>query len=132
METPLFRKVDCVSYPVRDLDRALEFYRDRLGHALIWRSPTAVGLRMPDTNAELVLHTDEGRPPAAELMVDAVPDAVARFVAAGGALVYGPIEIQIGRCAVVTDPFGNALVLLDCSKGLLHIDADGNVVPRDA
>jgi hypothetical protein len=34
------------------------FYRDRLGHELIWRTATATGLRLPDSTAELVLQTD--------------------------------------------------------------------------
>jgi catechol 2,3-dioxygenase-like lactoylglutathione lyase family enzyme len=115
---------------VRDLAEAVVFYRDRLGHDLIWRTPSAVGLRLPETDAELVLHTDTTRPPAAELLVAAVDEAVARFEAAGGALVSGPFEIQIGLCAVVSDPWGNHLVLLDISKGHLHTDEDGNVVER--
>ena len=128
MATPLIRKVDCVSFPVRDLGEAVSFYRDRLGHELIWRTGTAAGLRLPETDAELVLHTEATRPPAAELLVTAVPEAVARFTAAGGTLAFGPFDIQIGRCAVVQDPWGNHLVLLDMSKGALHTDADGNVI----
>ena len=54
--TALFRKVDCHSIPVADLDAALAFYRDGLGHALIWRDDSAAGLRLPDSDAELVLH----------------------------------------------------------------------------
>ena len=130
MTTPLIRKIDCVSFPVRDLDEALAFYRDRLGHDLVWRTPSAAGLRLPETDAELVLHTEPTRPPAAELLVAAVPEAIARFEAAGGVLAFGPFEIPIGRCAVVTDPFGNHLVLLDTSRGLLHTDEHGNVVER--
>jgi predicted enzyme related to lactoylglutathione lyase len=128
VEDPLFRKVDCLSLPVRDLEQALAFYCERLGHALIWRTDSAAGLRMPDTDAELVLHTEATRPPAAELLVSAVPEAVARFEAAGGRLAFGPFEIAIGRCAVVADPWGNHLVLLDMSKGALHTDERGNVI----
>jgi catechol 2,3-dioxygenase-like lactoylglutathione lyase family enzyme len=115
---------------VSDLAAALAFYRDRLGHALVWRTATAAGLRLPDSEAELVLHTDR-RPPAAELLVDAVPEAVARFRDAGGTLLSGPFDVQIGKCAVVRDPWGNALVLLDLSRGLLRTDADGNVLDAD-
>ena len=129
MARPLIRKVDCVSLPVRDLDAALSFYRDRLGHELIWRNDSAVGLRLAESDAELVLHT-ERRPPATELLVDDLPAAVARFVEAGGSVVAGPFEIQIGKCAVVCDPFGNSLVLLDMSKGALRTDEHGNVVER--
>jgi catechol 2,3-dioxygenase-like lactoylglutathione lyase family enzyme len=75
---PLIRKVDCVGLPVADLAEALAFYCDRLGHELIWRSPSAMGLRLPDSTAELVLHT-EGRPPEVDLAVDSVTEAVQRF-----------------------------------------------------
>jgi catechol 2,3-dioxygenase-like lactoylglutathione lyase family enzyme len=112
---------------VSDLAAALAFYRDRLGHPLVWRTPSAAGLRLPESDAELVLHT-EPRPAAAELLVEAVSDAVSRFLNAGGTLVSGPFDIQVGKCAVVRDPWGNALVLLDLSKGLLRTDADGNVL----
>ncbi len=37
---------------------ALAFYRDRLGHQLIWRTERAVGLRLPESDAELVLQTE--------------------------------------------------------------------------
>ena len=52
--TAPFRKVDCHSIPVADLDAALAFYRDGLGHELIWRDDSAAGLRLPDSDAELV------------------------------------------------------------------------------
>ncbi len=127
MTEELILKVDCVSLPVANLDEALSFYADRLGHQLVWRSPTAAGLRMPDTDAEFVVHT-EPRPQAAELLVSSVPNAVERFLAAGGTIASGPFEIAIGQCAVVLDPWDNALVLLDMSKGSLRTDEAGNVV----
>ena len=127
----LFRKVDCHSVPVTDLDAALAFYRDGLGHELIWRDETAAGLRLPDTDAELVLHT-EPRPIETDLLVASVPAAVSRFVAAGGKVVAGPFEIRIGLCAVIEDPWQNRLVILDASKGSLRTDAGGNVIGNDA
>ena len=123
---PLFRKVDCVRLPVADLEAGLAFYRDTLGHELNWRTATAAGLRMPDSDAEIVIHT-EGQPPEVDLLVDSVEEAAKRFVDAGGRIVAGPFDIAIGRCAVVTDPWGNALVMLDMSKGRLTTDAEGNV-----
>jgi lactoylglutathione lyase len=121
---PLFVKIDCLRLPVHDLDAALAFYRDRLGHELIWRTDTAAGLRLPDSNAELVLQTE--RPEIeTDLAVESVLVAAERFVAAGGCVLAGPFDIQIGKCAVVADPFGNALVMLDASKGLLTTDAVG-------
>lgn len=127
MADGLIRKVDCVSVPVADLGEALAFYRDRLGHELVWRSETAAGLRMPDSETELVVHT-ELRPAATELLVESVPTAVERFVDAGGTLVSGPFEIPIGNGAVVSDPWGNILMFLDMSRGPLETDSDGNVL----
>ena len=123
----LFRKLDCLSMPVDDLDVALAFYRDELGHELIWRDERAAGLRLPESDAELVLHLDP-RGAETDLLVDSVPAAVERFVGAGGRVVAGPFEIRIGLCAVLEDPWRNRLVILDASKGQLRTDAAGNVV----
>jgi lactoylglutathione lyase len=127
MPEPLIRKVDCIRLSVPDLDAGLAFYRDRLGHAVIWRTAQAVGLRLPESDAEIVLHT-EREAPEIDLKVDSADTAAARFAEAGGKVVVPPFEIQIGRAVVVEDPWGNRLVLLDTSKGLLVTDADGNVV----
>jgi predicted enzyme related to lactoylglutathione lyase len=126
MPDPLLRKIDCLRIPVRDLDAALGFYRDRLGHALNWRSDVAAGLSMPDTDAELVLYTD-GEHAETDLLVENVASAVARFVDAGGTVVRPPFDITVGKCALVRDPFGNVLVLLDLTRGRLQTDPEGNV-----
>jgi predicted enzyme related to lactoylglutathione lyase len=127
MPNPLIHSVDCLRLPVSDLEGALAFYRDRLGHDLIWRTASAVGLRLGDSEAELVLHT-EGDPPEVDLKVDSVVEAVARFQHEGGELISGPFEIGIGQCAIVRDPWGNRLVLLDLTKGVLKTDDNGNVI----
>jgi len=124
---PLFQKIDCIRLPVPNLDEALAFYRDRLGHELVWRSDRSAGLRMPDTDTEIVLHTeDHGQ--EIDLKVESVEAATARFVEAGGTILVPPFDIQIGRCVVVADPWGNPLVLLDTSKGLLITDDTGNII----
>ena len=123
----LARKVDCVRLYVPDLDSGLTFYRDQLGHELIWRTEQQVGLRMPDTDAEIVLHT-EPQAPEIDFKVASADAAAARFQEAGGKVVVPPFDIQIGRAVVVQDPWGNRFVLLDASKGLLVTDAEGNVI----
>ncbi len=123
---PLFDKVDCIRLYVPDLESGLSFYRDRLGHALIWRTAVATGLRMPGTETELVIQTEQAGQEV-DLTVQSADQAAQRFVEAGGEIVLPPFDIQIGRCALVRDPWGNQLVLLDTSKGLLATDKDGNV-----
>jgi len=122
---PLFLKVDCHSLPVPDLDAGVSFYTS-LGHELIWRDDGAAGLRLPDSNAELVLHTDD-RPIETDFSVASVPEAVEAFINAGGKLVHGPFDVRIGKCAVMLDPWNNPIVVLDSSKGLLEVDEKGNV-----
>jgi predicted enzyme related to lactoylglutathione lyase len=127
---PMFRKVDCLRLPVPDLEAALSFYRDALGHELAWRSDTAVGLRLAEGEAEIVLQTE--RPGMeTDLLVDSVEVAAQRFAESGGRLIAGPFDIQIGRCAVVEDPFGNVLVILDMSKGRLATDAEGRIIGNE-
>jgi adenosylhomocysteine nucleosidase len=125
-QTPLFSKVDCIRLYVPDLESGLSFYRDRLGHQLLWRTRQAAGLRMPDTDAEIVIQTEQERQEV-DVTVDSADEAAQRFTNAGGVVVVPPFDIQIGRCTVVRDPWGNHLVLLDTSKGLLATDKDGNV-----
>jgi adenosylhomocysteine nucleosidase len=124
---PLFKKVDCIRLYVPDLESGLSFYRDCLGHALIWRTAVSAGLRMPGTEAELVIQTEqEGQ--EVDITVQSADEATQYFVEAGGTVVMQPFDIQIGRCAVVKDPWGNQLVLLDASKGLLRTDEEGKVI----
>ena len=123
----LIRKVDCVRLYVTDLEAGLAFYRDRLGHELIWRTETAAGLRFPESDAELVLQTEDQRQEI-DLLVHSADESAKLMEQAGGKVIVPPFDIQIGRCVVVGDPWGNPLVLLDTSKGLLETDADGNVI----
>jgi predicted enzyme related to lactoylglutathione lyase len=123
---PLFRKLDNLLLRVADLDAAISFYRDRLGHHMVWRSEEAVGFALPDTDAELVCHLYVG--PETDVLVENVDEAFALFLAAGGEAVEPPFDIAIGRCARVRDPFGNELTLLDQSKGTLATDDEGRVV----
>jgi predicted enzyme related to lactoylglutathione lyase len=126
--SPLLRLVDAVTIPVADLDEGLRFYRDQLGHELLWRHDAIgqAGLRLPDSTTEIVLSTDIEYAPT--WLVASVDEAVDRITAAGGELVDPPRTIPVGRLAVVADPFGNRLVVLDLSKGRYVTDAAGAVI----
>jgi predicted enzyme related to lactoylglutathione lyase len=125
--TPLFQKVDAVTIPVPDLDAGLGFYRDSLGHQLRWRNDDLgqAGLALPGSDTEMVLATGQGYEP--NWLVTSADHAAAAVQAAGGRVVTAPFDIPVGRVAVVADPFGNLLVLLDLSKGRYVTDTTGNV-----
>ncbi len=126
--SPLLRLVDAVTIPVPDLDQGLRFYRDRLGHELLWRNEDIgqAGLRLPDSTTEIVLSTDIGYAPT--WLVESLDEALDRIAAAGGHVVDQPRTIPVGRLAVVADPFGNRLVLLDLSEGRYVTNAAHEVV----
>ena len=128
MPRPLFTNVDCLGVYVPNLDEALTFYRDKLGHELLWRNETSAGLGFADGGKmpELVLHTDPWSI-ATAIKVKSVPEAIERFVASGGTVVEPVSDIPIGRLAVVSDPWNNHLVILDSSKGQFQTDQDQNV-----
>jgi hypothetical protein len=46
----------------------------------------------------------------------------------GGKVLTEPTDIPIGRLAVVEDPFGNRLVVLNSTKGTYKTDQSGAVV----
>ena len=80
MTEALFRKLDNHLLRVDDLDAAIAFYRDRLGHRLIWRNDEAAGLALPETDAELVLHRHIG--PETDILVERPGMGRATFYAA--------------------------------------------------
>jgi predicted enzyme related to lactoylglutathione lyase len=125
--TPLLQKVDAVTVAVPDLDVGLGFYRDRLGHQLRWRNDEigAAGLALPGSDTEIVLTTRLRYEP--NWLVASADHAAAAVAAAGGRIIAEPEDIPVGRVAVVEDPFGNVLVLLDLSKGRYVTDDDRTV-----
>jgi predicted enzyme related to lactoylglutathione lyase len=127
MTTPLLRTVDAVTFPVPDLDDGIAFYVDRLGHALLWRNNDigAAGIALPESSTEIVLTTRHNYEP--NWLVDSADGAAESVEAAGGRVLCPAVDIPVGRLAVVEDPFGNVLVLIDLSKGRYATDEHGNV-----
>ena len=123
---PLFKGVDCYMLKVGNLDAGIDFYQNKLGHELNWKTNCSAGLLMGNSGVELVLHTELG--PETDILVEDVREAFERMLSAGAKSIREPFAIQIGLCAVLEDPWGNVLVILDLSKGLLKIDQNKNVI----
>lgn len=121
----VLRKIDAVTVRVPDLESGLAFYRDHLGHDLKWTNGQQAGLRLPETDAEIVLTTEHRYEP--NWLVDDVRATAQLMALGGGSVVVEPFDIPVGRVAVAADPFGNPLVLIELSKGTYTTDAAGNV-----
>lgn len=126
-ETTMLRKIDCVMVRVEDVEAAARYYTEVFGLRPVWRNAGSVGLAFPETDAEIVLHSDPDIPSQVEVhyLVDEVDSAVRLLEDKGCAILVEPFDIQIGRCAVIRDPFGTTLCILDMTKGPLQADIDG-------
>ena len=122
---PMFENVDCIQMYVDDLDKGLAFYRDALGLKLLWRTDKSCGLGMERGIAEVVLTLEHND--MVDLKVHDVESELPRFLDAGGKIIYGPFDIDIGKCAVVPDPWDNQYCILDMTKGTYDTDCNSTV-----
>lgn len=115
----MLRKIDCVMIRVEDPGEAAVYYSDVFGLRRLGQDETSVGLGFPDTDAELVLHCNSEIPSPVEVhyLVDDVVCSVGVLRQNGCTVLAEPFDIPIGKCAVVRDPFGTPLCILDMSKG---------------
>ncbi|HEU5345786.1 MAG TPA: VOC family protein [Ktedonobacterales bacterium] len=120
MSGNVLRKIDCVMIRVDDVAAAARYYERVFGLLLQWSGDDAIGLRFPDSDAEIVLHRDDDIPGPVEVyyLVDDVIAAVDAAVSQGCEFLTPPFDITVGKCAVIRDPFGVRLCLLDLTKGL--------------
>ncbi|HEU5380087.1 MAG TPA: VOC family protein [Ktedonobacteraceae bacterium] len=116
----MLKKIDCVMIRVNDVAAAVNFYSDVFGLKPVWQDENAgqAGLLFEGSDAEIVLHTDPDIPGQVEVyyLVDDVAAAVQKYAEQGCAILTEPFDIRTGKCAVIQDPFGTRLRIMDMSK----------------
>jgi predicted enzyme related to lactoylglutathione lyase len=125
----MLRKIDCIMIRVEDVETAASYYANVFGLHPRWSGDSAIGLAFPETHAEIVLHRDPNIPSSVEVyyLVDDVAAAVAFYAARGCEVLVAPFDITIGKCAVIRDPFGARLCILDMSKGARPSNLAGSI-----
>ncbi len=115
----ILRKIDCVMIRVDDIETAATYYAEVFGLHPQWRGDDSIGLVFPESDAEIVLHNDPNMPSSVEVhyLADDVVVAVEDYTAKGCHVLVEPFDITIGKCAVIQDPFGTRLCILDMTKG---------------
>jgi len=115
----MLRKIDCVMIRVDNVEEAAAYYAEVFGLRPNWSGDGTIGLVFPETDAEIVLHNNPNIPSSVEVhyLVDDVVTVVADYVAKGCQLLVEPFDITIGKCAVIKDPFGTRMCILDMTKG---------------
>ena len=116
----MLRKIDCIMIHVDDVQAAATYYANVFGLRLQWSGDDALGLVFPESDAEIVLHNYPDMPSPVEVhyLVENVIAAVTHYVREGCNVLVAPFDITIGKCAVIQDPFGIRLCILDLTKGL--------------
>lgn len=117
----MLRKIDCVMIHVDDVKAAANYYTEVFGLKRVWWDEESVGLAFPEADAEIVVHNKADIPARVEVyyLVDDVISASKRFIERDCHLLVEPFDIAIGKCAIIEDPFGTRLCILDMTKGPL-------------
>jgi lactoylglutathione lyase len=104
---------------VESVEAAAAYYARVFGLRPIWSGEGSIGLVFPESDAEIVLHSDPSIPSPVEVyyVVDNVLAAIRSCAKEGCEILVAPFEIHIGKCAVIRDPFGTRLCILDKTKG---------------
>lgn len=113
------KKVDAVLYLVEDIYKAAEFYEDTMGLKRGWIDDEnqMIGLLFPGNDTELVLHTDKNLPnPNVSYQVENVEEFVESYKKKGYKVTVEPFEIRCGKCAILEDPFGSSIEIMDLTK----------------
>lgn len=115
----MLKKIDCILLKVPDVEAAAELYKKAFGLRELWRDDRQLGLGMSDTDAEIVLHSDDSIPVQVDVnyLVEDVNSAVDFLSTQGFEVLQQPFEIVIGKCAVVKDSIGQVWSILDLTKG---------------
>jgi predicted enzyme related to lactoylglutathione lyase len=116
----MLRKIDCVMIRVEKVEAAASYYADVFGLQPLWSGDCSIGRVFRETDAEIVFHCDPKIPSSVKVYykVDDVISAVANYAARGCEVLVAPFDITIGKCAVLKDPFGTRLCILDSTKGI--------------
>ena len=113
------KKIDAVLIRVSDLERSADFYVDVMGLKRGWTDMEnqMIGLLFPGNDTELVLHCDESLPdPNVSYQVDDVVEFIEEYKRKGFKVHVEPFDIRCGKCAILEDPEGHSIEVMDITK----------------
>jgi catechol 2,3-dioxygenase-like lactoylglutathione lyase family enzyme len=112
-------KIDNIMFYVKDLEKAADFYEKVLGLKRAWTDKKAkqIGFLLPGNDSELVIHSDKRIPnPAFSFLVKDVEDFCKEYAKKGHEVHLRPSEVRTGKFAVLKDPEGNEIPIIDLKK----------------
>ncbi|HVT88286.1 MAG TPA: VOC family protein [Tepidisphaeraceae bacterium] len=110
----MLRRIDRILIRVSSLGGAVKFYHEVLGLTVLRQDARMATLQLADEAAELVLHVDPDLPEeAVYFLVDHLREMYARRDELRLQFVTPPTQVSRGFTAVVKDPFGTVMHLID-------------------
>ena len=116
---PGLRKIDSVMVRVTDLEASAKFYEEVMGLRRAWTGAEnkMIGFLFPGNDSELVIHNGPGPDsPPYSFSVEDVVEFCERFREQGYAVLMEPFEVRCGMYAVLADPDGNRINIIDLKK----------------
>ena len=112
-------KIDSVMFFVADLEKGAEFYMNVLGLRRVWidKNRGMIGFVFPEGDSEIVIHNNSSLPnPSFSFLVKNVQTFCDEYREKGYTVVREPFEVRCGKFAVIADPDGNELPIIDLTK----------------
>lgn len=112
-------KIDNIMYRVSDLKKAEEFYINVFGLKKAWEDQDAkmVGFIFEQSDSEIVLHADPQLPKFDySYLVGNVASFCEEVKKHGYKVLLEPIEVRPGQYALIADPDGNEIPIIDLTK----------------
>lgn len=106
-------------YYVSDLEKSVPFYRDVLGLKQAWRDDDKqmVGFKLGRGSGEIVIQSDKSLPKFDySFLVDNVEAFCNKVTDSGFKVAVKPFEVRCGKYAVLADPDGNKIPIIDLTK----------------
>jgi predicted enzyme related to lactoylglutathione lyase len=106
-------------FRVVDLEASASFFEGVMGLRRAWTDTenNMIGFLFPENNSELVIHMDPSLPnPSQSFSVDDVEEFCRSYREKGYKVLIEPFEVRCGLYAVLLDPDGNRLEIIDLTK----------------
>ena len=119
MPATVLRKVDSMMYKVKDMAISEAFYTEVMGLTKVWEDTELgmMGFLLRDSDSEIVLHTRDDLPPFSyNYLVDHVQQFCDEHRRKDYKIAFGPIKVRSGSYAVLVDPDGNRIPIIDLTE----------------
>ena len=112
-------KIDSIMLRVKDITKSASFYEKTLGMKRVWKDAERgmAGFTFSDSDSEIVIHDNNDIPsPSFSFLVNDVTKFCKDYAKTGNRILVQPMEVRTGKYAVLSDPNGNAIPIIDLTK----------------